>query len=98
MPEEYQKAKLINKNQDPAFTLEEIKQDIKQFFSEHLNFDMKKIKDDSLIIEDLNVDSIIIAEIFVYIQDKYGINVDEEFMLGNSLSISEISKMIVNKI
>lgn len=79
-------------------TLYDIKQDIKKFFSEYLNLDVSRIKDESLIIEELDVNSIIIAEIFIHIEEKYKIEVNEEFMTQNSLSINDISNMIYNEI
>lgn len=32
---------------------------------------------DSLIVEELNVDSLIIAELFMYIEEKYDINIEQ---------------------
>lgn len=93
----YKKVVLINRpGSEP--TLYDIKQDIKIFFGKYLNLDISKVKDESLIIEELDVNSIIIAEIFIHIEEKYKIAVSEEFMIQNSLSINDISNMIYNEI
>ena len=38
------------------------------------------------------------AELFIYIEDKYNINIEKEFMLEYSLSIASIANMIFEKI
>lgn len=96
-PKDYIKFDLIKKTKK-AFSIEEIKKELKNFFSSYLNLDISKINDKSLIIEELNVDSLIMAELFIHIEDKYDINIEKEFMLEDSLSISSIANMILGKI
>lgn len=91
--ENYKKTNLINIVK-PSFEITEIKKDLKKFFSEHLNIDINSISDNTLIIEELNINSVIMAEIFVHIEEKYKIKIDENFIIKDSLSISDIVSMI----
>ena len=94
---DYIKIDLIKRTKK-AFSVEEIKEDLSNFFSLYLNLDRSKINDGSLLIEELNVDSLIIAELFIYIEEKYNISIENEFMLEDSLSIISVSNMIFEKI
>lgn len=93
----YIKIDIFPKNKK-IFSIEEIKEDLKKFFSTYLNLDISKVNDESLIIEELNVDSLIMAELFIYIEEKYKINIEKEFMLKDSLKIATIATMISEKI
>lgn len=96
-PENYVDVKLINSSKN-LISLKSIITDLKKFFSTYLNTNLTELKNETLIIEDLNVDSLIMAELFIYIEEKYNINIEKEFMLEDSLSIVNIAKMILNKI
>lgn len=96
-PQDYLKVGLINKKVK-NFSLEEIKLELRNFFSICLNLGIDKINYESLIIEELNVDSLIMAELFIHIEEKYGINIEQEFMLNDSLSINSIANIIFEKI
>ena len=76
-------------------TLSQIKADIKVFFAEYLNLDINQIEDSSLIIENLGANSMVIAEAFVYFQDKYDVQLGDNFFLGEPLSISDVSGAIL---
>lgn len=96
-PQDYIKVILINKS-IKKFSIEEIKSDLKNFFRTYLNLDISTLKDDTLIVEELNMDSLIMAELFIYIEEKYQINIEQEFMLKDSLSIADVSDMIFEKV
>lgn len=96
-PENYVDVKLINSSKN-LISLKSIITDLKKFFSTYLNTNLTELKNETLIIEDLNVDSLIMAELLIYIEEKYNINIEKEFMLEDSLSIVNIAKMILNKI
>lgn len=96
-PKDYLKVDLIKKN-IKKFSIEGIKSDLRTFFSTYLNINISNVKNESLIIEELNVDSIIIAELFIYIEEKYDINIEQEFMLSDSLSINSIANLIFKKV
>lgn len=96
-PKDYLKVDLIKKNVK-KFSIEEIKSDLRNFFSTYLNLDLSNVKNESLIVEELNVDSLIIAELFIYIEEKYDINIEQEFMLSDSLSINSIANLIFEKV
>ena len=95
-PQNYIKVDLINKTVK-KFSIEEIKSDLKTFFSTYLNLNILDLNDSSLIIEELNADSLIMAELFIYIEEKYQINIEQEFILKNSLSIANVANMIFEK-
>ena len=95
-PQNYVKVELINKTVK-KFSIEEIKSDLKTFFSTYLNLNMLDLNDGSLIIEELTADSLIMAELFIYIEEKYQINIEQEFILKNSLSIADVANMIFEK-
>lgn len=94
---DYFKVDLIKKN-IKKFSIEEIKSDLRNFFSTYLNLNVSNVKNESLIIEELNVDSLIIAELFIYIEEKYDINIEQEFMISDSLSINSIANLIFEKV
>lgn len=78
--------------------LEYIIRDLKKFLSEHLNVSLNGIKNTSLIVEELGADSIILADLFVYIEDVYEVILDERFIFKNALSIKDIAETILLKI
>ena len=94
---DYIKIDLIKKAKK-ILPIEEIKEDLKNFFSSYLNLDVSKINDNSLIIEELNVDSLIMAELFIHMEEKYNVSIEKEFILEDSLSITNITNMIYEKI
>lgn len=88
---------LVNKNHlnSPNIcTKSDILNNLKTFFSEHLNISFDVIKDNALIIEELGTDSVVLAELFVYINKKYGIKLSKDFILKSSLNISDIANKI----
>ncbi len=88
---------LVNKNHlnSPNIcTKSDILKNLKTFFSEHLNISFDVIKDNALIIEELGTDSVVLAELFVYINKKYGIKLSKDFILKSSLNISDIANKI----
>lgn len=46
----------------------------------------------------ISVDSLIIAELFIYIEEKYDINIEQDFILSDSLSINSIANLIFEKV
>ncbi|EHQ88978.1 class I adenylate-forming enzyme family protein [Desulfosporosinus youngiae] len=77
-----------------AAVLPRIKADIKVFFAEYLDLEVKEIEDSALVVENLGVNSMVIAEAFVYFQDKYQVQLSDDFFLGEPLSIADIAKVI----
>lgn len=75
--------------------LEYIIQDLKKFFSEHLNINLNNIRDDSLIIEELGADSLTLVDLSVYIEGTYKIVLDERFFLQNISSIKSVAEKIL---
>lgn len=78
--------------------LEYIIQNLKIFFSEHLNINLNDIRDDSLIIEELGVDSLNLLDLSVYIEDTYKITLDDCYFLQNLLSIKSVAEKILCEI
>ncbi len=90
---DYIKVELIHKHKENVL-LEDIKIDLKNFLSVYLNIDINCIEDESLIIEELGVDSFTIADLFSYIQEKYNIDLEMDFIMKSHLSINDIAKVI----
>lgn len=98
--ERCEKIILVNKNylnSKIICTKDDILNNLKRFFSEHLNISFDVIKGNSFIIEELGTDSVVLAELFVYINKKYGIKLSKDFILKSSLSISDIANKIFEK-
>lgn len=90
---------LVQKFQDiNLISKTDLKIDIKTFFAEYLDLDIDDITDDSLIIENLGANSMIIAESFVYLQDKYDVTLSEEFFLGEPINILDVTTIVHNAI
>ena len=96
-PQNYIKVDLINKTVK-KFSIEKIKSDLRDFFRTYLNLDISGLNDNTLIIEELNVDSLIMAELFIYIEEKYQISIEQEFTLKDSLNIADVASMIFEKV
>lgn len=62
--------------------MENIKELVKSVISEQLGSDILKIKDDSMLVEDLGMDSFAAVEIVFDLENKAGIKISQEDMLG----------------
>ena len=96
-PENYVEVNLINKPKN-LMSLEKIITDLKKFFGTYLNADVKEITDETLVIEDLNIDSLIIAELFIHIQEKYKVDIEQDFIKIESVTIADVANMIWSRL
>ena len=80
------------------YTIGVIIEYIKNFFSEYMNIDKNEINEDSYIVEDIGASSFIIAEIYLNLQDEYQIELNEDFMLGKSITVKELAEMVLGEL
>lgn len=79
-------------------TIEDIKKDIRNMLSEVTDVDVDSIKDDDLFFDDIGLTSIVIVQIFVSCQEKYGISMHDEINMAASVTINYIAKIVYDKI
>ncbi len=79
-------------------TIEDIKKDIRNMLSEVTDVDVDSIKDDDLLFDDIGLTSVVIVQIFVSCQEKYGISMHDEINMAASVTINYIAKIVYDKI
>lgn len=75
-------------------TLEEIELYLKEKLSVLLNVDVDKIPSDANLVDELGADSIVIVQLFVNVQDDFGIDMNQELNLGQAITVAMIAKYI----
>lgn len=95
----YDEVKIMNNSvRKQNYTIGDIIEYIKNFFSEYMNIDKNEINEDSYIVEDIGASSFIIAEIYLNLQDEYQIELNEDFMLGKSITVKELAEMVLGEL
>lgn len=79
-------------------TSDEIKAKIRSTLDELMEEDISTISDDSLFIEELGVNSIVIVQVFLTCQETYGIDLTEEMKLAEPMSIQMLADKICSKV
>lgn len=51
---------------------------IKEIVAEQLNYDIEKLTDDTLFVEDLSADSLEIVELVMALENEFGIEIPED--------------------
>ena len=51
---------------------------IKEIVAEQLNYDIEKLTDDTLFVEDLSADSLEIVELVMTLENEFGIEIPED--------------------
>lgn len=77
---------------------EEILTFLKQYLSQMLNIPVGSISDDNLLVDDLGVSSMIIVQLYVTLQEDYGINMSDELDLSSKYTVSQIADEILKLI
>ena len=75
----------------------EIEQKVKEILADRLDIDIKKIKLDSDLVDDLGMDSFGAVEVMYEIKEKFGIEISEEDF-SSIEKVSDIVKSIYIKI
>lgn len=68
---------------------------LKQYLSEMLNIPVESISDDHLLVDDLGVSSMIMVQLYVTLQEDYGINMSDELDLSSKYTVSQIADEIL---
>ncbi len=79
-------------------TVEEIKKTIRAVIGELTELDTDSLDENSLLIEELGLNSITIVQIFLSCQDTYDIVLASEMNLAEPMSISSLAETVLNKI
>ena len=75
---------------------QEIVEKLKKFFVEELEFDEEKMKPESLLKEDIGIDSLDFVDIVVVVEDIFGFKLQAEELL-NIQTFSEFCNYIHSK-
>ncbi|MCR4654120.1 MAG: acyl carrier protein [Eubacterium sp.] len=79
-------------------TLEDVKKTIRSVMKELIEEDPETFDENSLLIEELGINSITIVQIFLSCQDKYDIVLANEMNLAEPMSIRSLAEIVLNKI
>ena len=71
---------------------------IKEIVAEQLNYDIEKLTDDTLFVEDLSADSLEIVELVMALENEFGIEIPEDAVekiktIGDDVILVEIHNM-----
>ena len=78
--------------------VEAIKETIKETLKQMIENKDIEIEDDDLFYEDLGVDSIVIVQIFLTCQEKYGVMLSDELNLLEPISVNILKNLITTKL
>lgn len=78
--------------------LQTIQEKVMRCVSEVLNVPASEIQAETRLIEDLGANSFAIAEIFLALQTEFGITLEENFMLGRSVSVQDMTALMQQKV
>lgn len=76
----------------PRESFESIEKDIEQIVVRIAKLDSKMVRQDSKIFADLGVDSLAAIEISIYIEEKYGVSVDQAY--HEAITIGELAAYV----
>ncbi|MCC8068316.1 MAG: phosphopantetheine-binding protein [Ruminococcus sp.] len=79
-------------------TLDEIELYLKEKVSILLNLEVDKIPSNASLVDELGADSIAIVQLFVYIQEDFGLDMNENLNLGQTITINMIANYIKDNI
>lgn len=74
---------------------EEIVGFLKERLSELLNVEVDTIDENKYLVEDLGVTSIMIVDLFVSVEEKYGVHMEDRLNLAESLTISQLADKVL---
>lgn len=78
--------------------LDEIELYLKEKVSILLNLEVDKIPSNASLVDELGADSIAIVQLFVYIQEDFGLDMNENLNLGQTITINMIANYIKDNI
>lgn len=68
---------------------------IKQIVAEQLNYDIEKLSDDTLFVEDLNADSLELVELIMTLENEFDAEISEDD-IENIKSIGDLADALSN--
>ena len=75
-----------------------IKKEIREILAEYTDLDVSQIGDQDLLFDDWAMTSVVIVQVFVTIQEKYGISMQDEVNMQAPVSIQYIAEIVMEKI
>lgn len=79
-------------------TKSEIITDLRELLKEFTDVDVDKIGDDDLLFDEWGLTSVIIVQLFVSCQDRYGISMQDEVNMQAPVSLSYVAEAIEEKL
>lgn len=79
-------------------TVDDIKNDIRIMLREVTDKDVDAIGDDDLLFDDIGLTSVVIVQVFVSCQEKYGISMHDDVNMAAAVTINYIADIVYNKI
>ncbi len=77
-------------------TREEYAVRIKEVVAEQLNYDIEKLSDSTLFVEDLNADSLEIVELVMALENEFDAEISED-AVENIKSIGDLADALANQ-
>lgn len=68
---------------------------IKEIVAEQLNYDIEKLTDDTLFVEDLSADSLEIVELVMALENEFGIEIPED-AVEKIKTIGDLADVLAN--
>lgn len=78
-----------------SMTRDEYAVRIKQIVAEQLNYDIEKLSDDTLFVEDLNADSLELVELVMTLENEFDAEISEDD-IENIKSIGDLADALSN--
>ncbi len=79
-------------------TIDEIKKDIRDMLNDVTEIDTDAVGDDDLLFDDVGLTSVVIVQVFVSCQEKYGISMHDEINMAASVTMNYIAEIVYKKL
>ena len=77
--------------------IDQIKKDIREMLAEYTDLDVSRIGDEVLLFADWGMTSVVVVQVFVSIQEKYGIMMQDVVDMQAPVSIQYIADIVMSK-
>ena len=77
--------------------IDQIKKDIREMLAEYTDLDVSRIGDEDLLFDDWGMTSVVVVQVFVSIQEKYGIMMQDVVDMQAPVSIQYIADIVMSK-
>ena len=77
--------------------IDQIKKDIREMLAEYTDLDVSRIGDEDLLFDDWGMTSVVVVQVFVSIQEKYGIMMQDVVDMQAPVCIQYIADIVMSK-